>query len=357
MKFDLSSFRPSGTAVVAGAASGVTSVLLLMLNGQHPPLTLALGFISPLPVMIATLAFGPLSGLVSVIVGAIFVVVFDLRMGHLVLVDDPSSAAALYDGVIVLVGLGIPALLLVLMVSLPIRPPLAGAAPPRMRPDELRLSRTLMTAVICAVVSVGAVYAIEIVKFGSLAALQEKSQSAVETAMKTAIAAHPPAGQAPPTDRDIHVYATALIAVQPWLTAAFLVICYLANLYLAARIAVASGGIAAKNWPDIPRNLRLPRAAALALAIALGLSITSGIVGLASGLVAATLVTAFGLQGLAVVHALTRGHTWRLTALIGAYLLPFILWSVLGLLDTAFSFRDRQVSVERKQPERKSPWK
>ncbi len=353
MKITTPTIRPSGTGLAAGAAAGVAAVLLSMLTLQRPPFTLVLGFVSPLPIMIAALAFDAWAGALAVLVGAVFVAVFDMKLGHLVVATSPGGAAALADGLVFLVGLGIPAWFLTFLARVPARTPRAGAAPPRMRPDELRLSRVVVAATFFAIAAVAILFAVEIVAHGGLSTLESALVANYETVLKAAAEK----GQSALSNDDLHRSALWFSALVPWLMASFAVVFYLANLWLAARIARTSG-VFGTDWPDIPRNLRLPRLAALLLAVSLGLSFTTGTVALASHVVSAALVAAFSLQGLAVVHALTRGRTWRVPALVFAYgLVPLVFWALLGLLDTAFSFRDRQMPIIRNQPERKSPWK
>ena len=353
MKIKLPTLRLSGTGIAAGLAAGVTAVLLSMLTLQRPPATLALGFASPLPVMIAALAFGPWAGALAVAVGAIFVTVFDMKLGHLVIAESAGGGLALADSLVFLVGLGIPAWLLTFLARIPGRPPRAGAVPPRMRPDELRLSRVVIAATLFAIAAVALTFAVAVDFYGGLPQFEATMVSSYEVMLKAAAAK----GQSSLDGADLHRTAVLFSALLPWLMASFAVVFYLANLWLAARIARTSG-VFGTDWPDIPRNLRLPRLAALLLAVSLGLSFTTGPVGLASHVVSAAFIAAFALQGLAVVHALTRGRRWRPAALVFTYgLVPFVLWALLGLLDTAFSFRDRQGPIIKKHPERTNRWK
>lgn len=343
--------RVTATGLVAGVAAGVAAVLLAMLTPQRPPGTLLLGFLSPLPLMIAALAFGPLAGMLAAVVGTLFVVVFDMKLGHLVLAENPLGGASLGDGLVFLVGLGLPAFLLTLLARAPVRPVRPGGLP-RMRPDEMRLSRIVMAAAAFAVLAVSLVLALDIADHGGLAKFHVAIVAKYEDLLRSAAAK----GQTALADADVHRTAVLTTALTPWLQTMFATVFYLANLWFAARIARLSGGLGV-DWPDIPLHLRLPRAAALVLAVFLGLSFTTGLLGLASHLVAAALVAIFSLQGLAVIHAVTRGRTWRLPALVFTYgLVPFVFWGLLGVLDAAFSFRDRQKPVIRKQTERNKPW-
>lgn len=352
MPLKLLSFRISATGLAAGIAAGVAAALLSMLTPQRPPATLLLGFLSPLPLMIAALAFGAIPGALAAAIGTAFVVVFDMKLGHLVLADNPSGSAAFSDGAVFFVGLGLPACLLTLLVRAPPKP-LRAIGLPRMRPDELRLSRIVIAGAVFAMAAVGLVLTLDIVEHGSLSAFQLATVAKYEELLRLAVVK----GQTTLAEADLHRTALLTAALTPWLQTMFVVVFYLVNLWLAAKVARLSGGLGVE-WPDIPLNFRLPRAAALLLAVFLGLSFTTGLLGLASHVVGAALVAIFSLQGLAVIHAVTRGRTWRLPALVFTYgLVPFVFWGLLGLLDTAFSFRDRQKPVIRKQPERNKPWK
>ncbi|WP_158809243.1 DUF2232 domain-containing protein, partial [Beijerinckia sp. L45] len=120
------------------------------------------------------------------------------------------------------------------------------------------------------------------------------------------------------------------------------------NIWAAARIAKASGHFRAP-WPDLPRSLRVPRQLALVLAVSLGLCFAGGLVGLFALIVTGALVMAFAAQGLAVIHDITRGKSFRLPLLIIVYLtlillMPwlFAVYALVGLGDAGFSFRDRR---------------
>ena len=92
------------------------------------------------------------------------------------------------------------------------------------------------------------------------------------------------------------------------------------------------------------------------LAVALGLSFAGNALGAAGVVVSGALGMAFAIQGFAVVHGLTRGNPGlRLPLLTLLYIIlvvmmPFSIvpFGLLGLLDTAFSFRDRQKPIVKK---------
>ena len=153
--------------------------------------------------------------------------------------------------------------------------------------------------------------------------------------------------QAMPSGIDVDKVALVVTWAQMPLMAAAEVLVLVFNLWLAARITQASNLLAAP-WPDVPAHLRAPRPLALGLAVALGLSFAGNLVGAFGLIVSGALVMAFALQGLAVLHALTRGKTYRFPLLIIVYLtmgmlMPWLLvgYGLLGLVDTVFAFRDR----------------
>jgi hypothetical protein len=123
---------------------------------------------------------------------------------------------------------------------------------------------------------------------------------------------------------------------------------FLANLWLAGRVAQTSNRLR-RPWPDIAQQLALPRPLAVALAAALGLCFIKSWLGTLALIATATLVVVYALQGLAVVHYLSRGSRWRglILSCIYAVLILFIPWplalfALLGLADMGFSLRERK---------------
>ena len=122
------------------------------------------------------------------------------------------------------------------------------------------------------------------------------------------------------------------------------------NLWLAGRVAQLSAP--SRTWPDIAWELRLPRIYLLVFGVSSAVGpYLGGLPGLIVIIVAVTLGVAFALIGLAVTHYLTRGSSFRISLLILIYLgLAFpVTWVVFllalvvaGILDAAFSFRDRK---------------
>lgn len=117
------------------------------------------------------------------------------------------------------------------------------------------------------------------------------------------------------------------------------------NLWLAGVIVEASGR-ALRPWPQIDA-IELPNAVFLAFTGSLFASFLPGLAGLLATGLAGALLFAYVLQGLAVLHAFTRGMAFRgllLTAIyIGILLLGWvaIAIAIFGLSEPMLRLRDR----------------
>jgi hypothetical protein len=144
--------------------------------------------------------------------------------------------------------------------------------------------------------------------------------------------------------RDQALIEVLVVAVPP-AAAVFSTITNLFNLWLAARIVKISGRLA-RPWPDLAA-LTLPPASAGLLAAAIAGSFLPDLVGVLLGALAASLLMAFAVLGFAVLHAITRGMGSRAFVLAGVYGVtvvlgwPVLAMSILGLAELAFNIRGR----------------
>ncbi len=338
----LAALRISGTGLVAALGGGVASALLSMLTLTHPPATMAMGALAPLPLMIAAIGFGPLAGGIAVLVGGAFVALFELRAGHLVLTAMQSPAAAAIDVGMFLLSLGLPAALL----GVAARQNVSAVTTPRARPEERLLGRLAIISVAFAFLAVAGALAVAVGANGGLDAFNALLTKTFEKVWQ-AIAEK----RGLPATVDIGQVAKQMTLLVPSVLAAAMVFFYLGNLWLAARIAQLSDLLGAP-WPDLPRHMRVPRPLAALLAVSLPLSVLGGPVGFYARILSAALIAMLAIQGLAVLHALTRNRGSRVPLLLLVYLTfavmtpwPLVLWGAVGLLDSFFSFRDRQKPV------------
>jgi Predicted membrane protein (DUF2232) len=137
------------------------------------------------------------------------------------------------------------------------------------------------------------------------------------------------------------VFARALPA---FLSVAWLSIA-LFNLWLAGVIIDASGR-ALRPWPRLD-TLELPNAFFLAFTASLIGSYLPGLPGLLASAFAGALLFAYVLQGLAVLHAFSRGMPFRTLLLTAVYLaILFLVWpaiavAILGLSEPLLHLRER----------------
>lgn len=153
------------------------------------------------------------------------------------------------------------------------------------------------------------------------------------------------------TERLIEILVNAI----PPAAAVLATVTNLLNLWLAGRIVKFSGRLA-RPWPKLA-SMSFPPLMTAALAIAIALSFMDGMIGIVGGIVAASLLLAYGVLGFAVLHAVTQGMSARAFVLsityAGVILLtwPMLALCLLGLVETAIGLRAR-VSAKRNPPAR-----
>lgn len=337
--------RPSTTGLLAAVGAGFAAVLLAIVSRQST-FALVMGFVAPLPLMIAALGFGGVAGAIAGLVGTVFIGVVDFQVGsHAAAKVLPLDAGRLADAGLVMllfvIYLGLPSWLLGRLAALPV-----GAAPMRagqkLRPEERHLAVILAAIAFFAALSVGVL----VLYAGGAAAFNSRIIKACEKFFALVAEKRPL-----PSGTDPAELAHLLAWFVPAVMSMVMVLAYAINLWLAARVSQMSA-LLTQPWPDIPRYLRAPPPLAILLAVSAGLSFTGGNVGLASRIVTAALLAAFALQGLAVAHQLLRGRWFRSAVLFTVYFSilvlngwPLVAWGIVGLLDTAFSFRDRQKPI------------
>jgi hypothetical protein len=144
--------------------------------------------------------------------------------------------------------------------------------------------------------------------------------------------------------RDQALIDVLVVAVPP-AAAVFSTVTNLFNLWLAARIVRISGRLA-RPWPDLAA-LSLPPVTSGLLAAAIAGSFLPDLVGVLCGALAASLLMAFAVLGFAVLHAITRGMKSRAIVLAGVYGLtivfgwPVLAMSLLGLAEIVLHIRGR----------------
>jgi hypothetical protein len=145
-------------------------------------------------------------------------------------------------------------------------------------------------------------------------------------------------------DAQIDSLAEIVVALLPAAFAAYWVAIFSLNLYLAGRIARASGRLD-RDWPDLP-SMTFPRGFPILVAVAIAASFAPGIAGVIGTSFSGALMFAYLLAGLALMHFIARGRAPWLLWIVYAGLLLFGPYAgfgliIAGLLDPALKLRRR----------------
>ncbi len=177
---------------------------------------------------------------------------------------------------------------------------------------------------------------------GDMEALRASLRGVLESFVHNELPTMPDAPTLGP--KEIDEATTVALTLLPAASAISTMGSLLFNMWLAGRITLASGRLL-RPWPDLA-SLSYPSGTALLLAVAAGAGLLSGLPGLIGAGFAGPLFLAYMLLGLAVVHYITRGRSWRPFALWGLYAALFIMNTVaslavalLGLTESIWSIR------------------
>ncbi len=343
-----------GAIVMIGA--GLCTALLFTVAQQGTFQAFMLGCVTPLPIMISTLGFGPAIGFGSAAIATLTVAV--LSTIHL----GAPSAATLIAGAITgsafAVIQALPAWWLGLISCLA-RPESGGRWQIQgadKKPAQLlafypagRIVTHAAVIVICLVgLGLGAV----VLRYGGFDAALDHLTEKLSPVVEKLIEARPELR----SGFDIPALTQIVLKTLPSFIAGWSLMMFLGNLWLAGRVVQTSHKLP-RPWPDIARDLRMPRLLALALAAGGALTLVKGWPSVIGLIILAAIGLSFALQGLAVVHVLSRGNRWRVFLLFVIYLMlvvfvpwPLAIFALIGLADTAFSFRDRKAAVLSTKP-------
>jgi hypothetical protein len=313
--------------------AGLASALLFVVTVKGTAIAMALAYLAPLPIMIATLGWGLLSGAVAGgLAGACVALAVEPLSGLLfgLTIALPSWALATFS------------------VAHGFRLPWRKNEPaPEWMPVGMIVT---LAAALGALISLGALVALIVIYGG-----YEQGLRAFADALEPAIREAAGAGTILPEDENLNEFALSIVRLSPAAIAGSTLLMFCVNLYAAARSAKLSHRLL-RPWPDLPSAFALPVSIA-ALAIAsLALAFTLPAPGNQfAWVVAGSLGAAFVLPGLAVLHALSRGlplRPWLLAALYFCCLarsnwtLPAIAF--IGLVESFATLRARAAAGKSK---------
>jgi hypothetical protein len=288
--------------LLVGLGAGAAAALLFASIVSGSMAAVILFYLAPLPIMIAALGFTQLGGLIAA--------------------ASATAALAAFSGLFVIavavIAFGAWWLGYLALLARPVRN--GGGAGVEWYP----LGRLVLWATLIGTLVVAAA----IPNFGTD---QESLQATLRKIYERIV-------------RESSVVDLLVIAVPP-AAAVFTTLTTLLNLWLASRVVKISGRLR-RPWPDLAA-LSLPSWSLGLLAFAIVGSFMPDLFGVLSGAFAASLLMAFAIAGLAVLHFTTRGMRGRALALTSTYAAALVLgWPVLlltlaGIADRIFGIRSR----------------
>jgi hypothetical protein len=288
--------------VLIGLGAGAAAALLFASVASGSIAAVILFYLAPLPIAIAALGWGHLSGLIAAAVATTVVAVLS---GIFFLAVPVIAFSAWWLGYLALLA----------------RPAGNGGGGAL---EWYPVGRLVLWAALLGTLVVAAA----VPNFGTD---QESLQAALRKTYERIL-------------RDPALIDVLVVAVPP-AAAVFSTVTNLFNLWLAARIVRISGRLA-RPWPDLAA-LSLPPLTAGLLAAAIAGSFLPDLVGVLFGALAASLLMAFAVLGFAVLHAITRGMGSRAIILACVYGLtivfgwPVLAMSLLGLAEIILNIRGR----------------
>ena len=298
-------------AVAAGCASAAMFASIVSVE----LISLVLLYLSPLPLMVAALSWGPFAAaiggaLAAIGLGAIFglgdVIAFTIAvalpscwLGHLCLLGRPVTADE--------------------------------GAPPVL--EWYPVGRVLLWITCFAAVTTGA----------ALLSLGSNAAEITATLRNFLLRVFSIDGADASGDAD--GWIDAIVSFAPSAAAIVATVVLTLNLWLAAKVTATSGRLS-RPWPDL-KMAALPPMTLVALCVAAAFCFSGGLLAMLARIAAAALVMAYALTGFAVLHTLTLALKSRAFWLGSTYAFvvvfqwPMLALAALGLADAVFGLRRR----------------
>lgn len=308
--------------ILFGIVAGAASALLFASIASGSPLAILLFYLSSLPIMVAAVGWGHVAGLI-----AAFVAAFGLAAG--------------FGGLFFLtflVGVGFPAWWLGYLTLLG-RP---SGSDPADGIEWYPVGHLVVWAALLGALVVSGTIA----TFGTDA---ETFRAALKKLFENILRAQLNQPQGRPltlpnvsdTDRLLEFFVIAVPAIGAILST----VINLVNLWLASLIVSVSGGLK-RPWPRLSA-MTFPSYAPGLLAAAVAATFVPGMIGIVAGVLAASLLIAFAVLGLAVLHSITTGVNGRRLILFGVYFVvglfgwPVLAAALIGLAESSVGIRAR----------------
>ena len=307
--------------IAIGIGAGLAAALMFVSVVTGTYVAFPLFALSALPIAIAALGWGPISGGLAAVVGTAAVALTaqapSFAAGFALLIGGPAAWIALVAG-----------------------QPSAAASGPSQRTATYRpLGEVLVHA--AGVVAFGVAALGFLIHFDIEAITRELTDAFV-----TVLAQMPDAATGP-TRGDLEPLARLYARLMPFTSAAIVLTLLAFDTWLAARIAALSSRLS-RPWTPLP-TVRMPPAFVALFAVAVAGSFLPAGLGLVFQVVAGACGFALALEGLATFHFVSRAWKSRSAILTIAYILtfaiglPIVLWTVLGIADSTTGLRRRLV--------------
>ena len=302
-----------------GIGAGLASALLFASIASGALISLVLIYLAPLPIMIAGLGWSHWASIIAALVAST-----GLSMTF-------TTSSNLFLGFFF--GVGVPSwwLCYLALLARPVATPAGNTL------EWYPVGRLVIwTAILSGLVVVGSLLAMG------------TSEDVVRGAMRKGfekILRLPEAQIEVSGVNDLRSRVDALVTIAPPAAAVSITLLNLMAFWLAGRIVNISGRLR-RPWPELSA-MTFPTKTPNLLAVAMVCVLLAGLIGIISSIFAASLVTAYAVLGLAVLHAITRGMNGRGLVLTGVYVMIVFIWPVLllfamlGLADAAFNIRNR----------------
>ncbi len=308
--------------VLIAMAAGAASALMFASIASGVLISLALFYLAPLPLMMAALGWGSLSGSIGGVVAASCLgIIFGLPycIAFVVMVALP----AWWLGHLALLGRPIA----------PAVPASNGAAPVAPDLEWYPVGRILLwIAVFAALTTIAALLTLGTDAATITAAMHRGWQRILDLGEVSSTA-------------ETEQWIDALVTIAPDAAAIWAMTTLTLSLWLAARITATSGRLH-RPWPDL-KGVTLPPMTLAVLCAAIAFCFSGGLLAMLAQIVATALMMAYALSGFAVLHTLTLSSKSRALwlgcsyAIVMVFVWPVLLMAILGLGDAVLGIRQR----------------